>query len=652
MQKIIGASLLALSFVSLTAVHAGPPLAIEETGTGYRIRMILPDPVVEKMAVHTLSSDGRAVNDTFVKVSLYGFDYHGAVGDPAMLSGQFNLALEQGVPRISVEDLVTETVALGGKLYPVQPPCCYCGKHEPPAFVYHPGSYTRTVKGDPVAVTAAYTYRGQKAATITVEPMRYDPETNTVVVVKRMTVSVVMEKPASVRSFHSREFDRIMRTLFVNLEGVPSEAFSAREKYLIVAEPAYLQNADLQRLVTFRSAHYDVKLVGTSAVGGTTKEAYRAYIYNQERPAFCLLVGSSFPSWETSAWWSLNYYAASQVSSSSSKPLPGIALGLFWVTGASQLTTIVNKTIQTESTLSTRIKMVYGQGGCDEPIAWFPADHADRLIEEVNNKYFTAVTGFQVINRPSTSDGAQRAIELFNQGCWFNIFFGHGSTVGQAFGWETSNLSSMRNSQYPFVLSCACLTGTYNRNCVAAASVAHQYGPVTYIGSNGNSGLGQHVLIQGYVAAIMNKKITKNGLAYIYGVNYDTMPHTTGQYVQPSTGDKAAMGWQYHHFGDPAIPTMPTNVSVTAPRDVLAKNPAIAVRGNTLCMTLSRRSAAAPVQAAIYTMQGRLVKTLVHATAESGGTSLPLGPVTPGLYLITVTYEGITQTIPCPLGGR
>ncbi|MBN1128924.1 MAG: hypothetical protein JXA71_08060, partial [Chitinispirillaceae bacterium] len=390
---------------------------------------------------------------------------------------------------------------------------------------------------------------------------------------------------------------------------------------------------------------YDVKLVGTSAVGGSTKEAYRAYIHDQERPAFCLLVGDGFPSWETSSWWSLNYYAASQVSSATNKPLPSLALGLFWVTSASQLANTVNKTIQTETTLDTRIKMVYGQGGSTEPIAWFPADHADRLIEEVNNKYFPPSTGFEVINRPSTPDGNLCAVELYNQGCWFNIFFGHGSTVGQYCSWETRDLSSMTNTQYPFALSCACLTGTYNRNCVAAAAVAHQHGPVTYIGSHNTSGLGQHVLVQGYVAGIMSEKLTKNGLAFIYGANYDSMPHTTGQYVQAATRDKANMGWQYHHFGDPAIQIMPSNVTTTGPRLAPFTPTELAVRRNALCFTLSREGAASPVKAVVFSIQGRPIKTLVNTTLESGSHVLPLGTIAPGPYVIKVEGKGFGGTV-------
>lgn len=645
MQKIFLAFVVLLLINSIS-VQAIPPLAIQETESGYRIQMTLPDPVIEKEAVNTVTSDGRAVNETFVKVMMNGFYYDGAEGEPAMLTSRFNLALEQGEPLVTVDNIVTETVALGAKLYPVQPPFCYCGMHEPPPFTYHPETYVRTVKDDPVAVTATYTYRGQEAATITVEPMSYDPENNTAVMIKKMSVSITMAKPKAVRSLHSRDFDKLMRLLFVNLDGVPSEKFYDREKYLIIAEPSYVQNADLQRLVDFRSSLYDVNLVSTSGIGGSTKEAYRAYIHDQEQPAFCLLVGDVFPSWKTGQWWSLNYYVASQVSSSKGEPLPSCALGLFWVTSTSQLANAVNKTIQTESMLGSRIKMVYGQGGNDAPIAWFPADHADRLIEEINGKYFPPSTGFEVINRPSTPDGNLRAVELYNEGCWFNIFFGHGSTVGQAFSWETKDLSSMRNTQYPFALSCACLTGTYQSNCVAAASVGHQYGPVTYIGSNRNSALGQHVLCQGYVAGIMNEKITKNGLAFIYGANYDTMPHTTGQYVQPTTSDKAMMAWQYHHFGDPAIQIMPSSVDVTTSYSAPVRKSTLAIFGNTLYMTLSGKSAKAPVRVVIYNMQGRLVKTVCNTMLQNGSYSLPLGKITPGLYLIKMTGHWSGETIP------
>jgi hypothetical protein len=544
-------------FIFTSVLYAIPPLVIQGTANGYRISLDIPVPLLQKELVNTVSRYGLTVREPFIKAFIRGFDYDGALGAPALLSGSFCLAYEGGEPVVTVESMATETVQLEGKLYPVQPPCFYDGTNTALPFTYDPESYQRVVYGNPAAVTQVYRYRGQQAAEITVQPLSYDPETNTITIIKHLSLTVVMNKPTIVRSLHSREFDKVMRTLFPNLEQVPSEAFLVKEKYLIIADTGYVHNADLKRFVDYRSTQYEVKLMSTADVGGVTKEAYRSLIYDQEKPAFCLLVGTSFPYWSTTLWKSLNYYVATQVASSSQKPRPSIALGLFWVTSAAQLANIVNKTIATEAGLDTRPKVVLGQGGNDTVMGSLPADHCDKTIIEINEKYFPEKTGFEVFNYASVPGGATRAVDRFNKGCWFNMYNGHGFIEEQEFGWGTSDLQSMTNTVYPFVLCCACFTGTFNQNCVAAAAVGHQYGPVAYIGSNNSSSTGQHVLNQGYPEAIMVKKITKNGLAFVYGVNYDSTPRAISQYAgQVSAGIKAMMGWQYHYFGDPAIETM------------------------------------------------------------------------------------------------
>ncbi|MBN1127985.1 MAG: hypothetical protein JXA71_03305, partial [Chitinispirillaceae bacterium] len=596
-----------------------PPLSIEQVENGYRIQFEVPDPLIMKEQVNTVSSDGLPVNELFVKAFIYGFDYDGALGEPAQLTGSFNLAYEGDAPVVEVESVVTKTIPIEGKLYPIQPPSFYDGSNTTPPFTYHPESYERVVRGTPASVSELFTYRGQKAAEISVQPLSYDPETNTVTIIKKLSMKVTMKKPVVVRSLGSRDFDQVMRAQFANLEGVPSEAFAAREKYLIIADPAYLNNADLKRFVDYRSTQYDVKLVSTADVGGTTKEAYRDFIYNREKPTFCLLVGNTvFPYWTTNDWNSLIYYVATQITSTSQKPRPSIALGLFYVTSAAQITNIVNKTIATESALATRTKVVLGQGGNTQVMGSLPADHCDKIIVEVNTKYFPSSTGFQVFNYASISGGAQRAIDRFNLGCWFNIYNGHGSTSSQAFGWGTSNLTSMRNTVYPFVLTCACQTGTFNRNCVAAASVAHQYGPVTYIGSNLNSSIGQHVLNQGYPDAIMARKITKNGLAFVYGVNYDSTPRAVSQYSgQVSTGLKARMGWQYHHFGDPAIETIQSG-PVTPFIDVTAPARGDQWEHGSAQKILWSDNISGNVKIDLY--KGTSLNTVIAASSASGGT--------------------------------
>jgi hypothetical protein len=614
--------------LTVQALFAAPPFNLQSVRDGYRFQLNLSDPLLQKEAVYAVTKDGIRVDETFVKAYVSGFELEGAEGDPALLSSDIEFALSGNAPLVEVSDVVTQDISLGGKLYPMQPPRSYRDTAKPP-FAYNPASYVpqnnilaKKSSAQHAIVTQFFTYRGQKSATVSIKPMSYDAATNTITVIKRMTVNLTMDKPDTLHSWNSMAFDRVMRTTYANLGYAAPESFSAKEKYLILAMPEYKDCAELKKFIDYRAQLYDVKVVSTADVGGTTIDAFRTFIRN-EKPTFCLLVGNqpAFPSWNKSDWKSFNYYVATQVSSSSKKPQPDIALGLFYVTSAAQIVSIVNKTISTEESLSTRPKVALGQGGCNAPLDNLPANHCDKIIAEIMPKYFPSSDGWTVYAYATTTgaDGAKKAVDQFNKGCWFNIYDGHGLTNGQEFGWGTKNLSSMTNTVYPFVLNCCCDIGDFYQNCAATASVANTYGPVTVIAANGTSYMGQHVLCQGYPEGIMNKKITKSGLAFVYAVNYDSVPKCYLSWSSPpSSMDKATMGWQFHHFGDPAIETM-NSTAAAAYIDVTSPKKGDSIEQMSVCQVQWSSTITGNVKIDLY-KGGKRVSTLSAATAAATGS--------------------------------
>ncbi len=610
--------------VVIQALVAAPPIDLQTVPGGYRFRLHINDPVLKKEAVSAVTRDGTTINETFVSAYVYGFESEGLEGDPALLSSGIEFAFETNPPRVKVADVVTREIALEGKLYPVQPSHGYDETTSLP-FAYNPESYDpkkalakKSSSMEYVAVTQTYTYRGQESATIAIRPMRYDPGTNKITVVREMTVDIQMEKPQIVRSLNSKAFDQVMRASYVNLVDAAPEPFSAKEKYLILAMPAYKDCAELQQFIDYRARLYDVKVVSTADVGGTTVDAFRTFIRN-EMPAFCLLVGNqpTFPSWNKTGWKSFNYYVATQTSSSR-EPKPDIALGLFYVDNATQIKNIVNKIMATEKSLATRPRVVLAQGGNTERMDNLPPEHCDKIVEEVVTRYFLKEDGWTINMYPTGArgEGAKNAIELFNKGCWFNFYNGHGFADQQQYGWGSRDLSSMTNTVYPFVLNCACETGDFDQGCVASTAVRSVSGPVTMIGAYGTSTYGQHIINQGYPHGIMVKKITRSGLSFVYGVNYDSVPQCYINWMGgvPGSWDRATMGWQYHHFGDPAIETMVSMpmLSITAPG-----NNEQVEQGKTCRITWSSNRAG---KVAIYLYKGgKPVSVLSAATDAASG---------------------------------
>lgn len=657
-MKKIFSGIVPLSIFLIQPLFALPPISFSAIENGYRVHLTLQLPQFKTVRVSTTTADGILLNESFVQVKMDGFDYEANVGEPGLPKASFRLAYEGEEPEIRLEKATTEKHAIQGKLFPAQPAACYCEEQGAlNGFAYYPEAYERVCGGNMVSIARTCTFRGQKTAIITIEPLVYNPLTGSVTVAREIVFSISAAKPALVRSWNSLEFDRLMRATFVNLDSVSPEPFTGKEKYLIIAMPEYRNSSELNQFIDYRSQTFDVKTVSTADIGGTTLAAYRTFIRN-EKPTFCLLVGraAAFPTWDQSgiggdwrfSFKSLNYYVATQTTSSSEKPMPDIALGLFYVTSSAQIANIVSKTMQTERGLASRPKMVLGQGGNLDTIENFMPDHCDRTVKEINDRFFKAGDGWTVYSYATTTkaDGAQKAVSQFNQGCWFNLYNGHGLTGGQNYGWGTTDLASMTNSVYPFVFTAACFTGTFDQNCVAAAAVCHRYGPVTYIGSYRPSSTGQHVLHLGYIEAIMAKGITRSGMAFVYACNSDSTPRAILEDNGPVLPWRKAMaGWQYHHFGDPAIQTMASNASVATSYGASVGKPFLKINGDNLTIRLSGKSAKEPVAVVVYSMQGRLVKTLVNTRLESGSYSLPLGTGAPGLYLIKLTGHRTRETV-------
>lgn len=585
-MKTLSSTFTFLLIIAIQVLFATPSFELQPVSDGYKFQLNLDDPVLQKEMVNAVTKDGISVNETFVKAFVYGFELQGIEGDPALLSSNIEFAFENDAPQIEITNVTTQEIQLEGKLYPIQPLQSYHQTTKPP-FAYNPASYEpkrallkKSLSSEYVTITQIYTYRGQKSATVSIQPMSYNTGTNTITVVKEMTVNVKMDKPQVLHSWNSKAFDMVMRASYGNLANAEPESFSDMEKYLIITMPKYENDAALNKFIAYRSKRYNVKVVNTNDINGTTVDAFREFIRG-EKPTFCLLVGddSGFPSWNGGqqggwgepTWKSFNYYISTQTSSFN-EPNPDIALGLFYVENSTQITNIVNKTIATEENLATRPKVVLAQGGNTDQMDFLPSDHCDKIVEEVVSKYFLADDGWTTHIYPTEwfGEGAKKAVKHFNEGCSFNIYNGHGLQQQQEYGWGISNLSSMTNTVYPFVLNCACETGDFDQNCVAATAVAHENGPVTMIAAYGTSSYGQHSLNQGYADGIIDKKITQNGLAFVYAVNYDNAPN---YYIEkmgsvPDSWARATMGWQYHHFGDPAIETIkgPSTINVTYPK--------------------------------------------------------------------------------------
>lgn len=548
------------------------PFHLEQIPNGYQIHVKIPPVQLKEITVTDKLSNGTPIYETFINAFIPYCTVEGEYGDPEHHALSFKFALDDCAPTVEVSNIIEKTITLKHKLYPVQVPLTYCdckdeNHNEPTFFSYNPEAYKRRATRAPYAnISEESTFRGQKTATVSVHPDAYDPIKNTLRVVTSMTITVRANKPSYVRSWGSKQFDRVMRTIFTNIDAsVPSERFRSAEKYLIITNPSFIDNADLMRFVNFRNGTgCDVELISTSDVGGSDKEAFRTFI-RDKKPTYVVLVGSNpdFPHYSDGSVKSYNHY----VSPNTSSPKPDIALGLFFVLNDTHLKSIVDKTIVTEQNIATFPNIYVGHGGNTKQMGQLPPEHCDEVVLEIYDTYFKDIP-YEYIPIYSVLDptgGAAEDIAACNKGVRFMHYNGHGGNTSWGFGWGSNSLSQLTNTINPFVLSCACSTGTFDKsNGMMVMFLINKNGPCAIIGSYNTSGMGQHILSKALHDGLIDKKITKYGLAFVYAGNCDIKEMnpaaTANSGISTSSWQKTVN--QYHYFGDPAVETMSSAPSI------------------------------------------------------------------------------------------
>lgn len=538
----------------------GQNIQLTKTGSGYHFDVQLPAYSLTPVSVNEVLEDGTPISQEFTTLIIGGLSANGEFGAPQLLSTTFDIAVEDESVDVAVTVLDADTIALTSNLFPkqVELPTSRVGE-KPDYFSFDTEAYATSKISSLVTVGNYYSYRTQKAATVWVNPVQYDGNTNQLIIVKKMSVDLTMEAPTVLRTGRSNMFSKVMRNKFANLKGaagrsVPTEKYRGDEDYLVIATAEYINNPDLQRLIDYRKNQYNVEVVDASTIT-QTKDGYKSFIRGK-MPTFCLLVGNqaSFPkhshTYAGVTTQSVSYY----VCAGGATPNPDIAMGVFFVRSATEIKNIVDKILITEEKNDDNPRVFVGVGGNTQQMGQVAPDHCDRVVQQMYEDFY-AYNDFSYVSSYSVYSGKQTCVSACNSGARVFNYNGHGFEAGWQYGWGNSELNSLTNDVYPFVLSCACLTGTYGKNCMAANYAFNKRGAAGFIGSYENSFGGQHGLNYGFTEALNTLDITRFGLAFINGQNCWTSPNST--VLMPSnSGNVTIMQYQYHLFGDPATEVM------------------------------------------------------------------------------------------------
>ncbi len=486
--------------VSLSGSNEQGPLLVVERSDFDSIDLVLSIDTV-------LRSTEETKGGSFGLLTLVGYGFSRDVGAPQLpvvrefveipLGATVELTLADEVwAEYSLADL-----GISDPILPAQAPVAKIdGARDAAPFVIDEVLYA--TDGDVVTESVRFgnekILRGRRLFDLEIMPVNYNPAAGTVKILlsARIELNLSGADAAATRDtlqkLSSPSFDRLISEAVLN--GSAFEAsFIGRGsnsgravKFLIISAPSFVSNSKLADLIALRTSQgFDVTLVDTNTTGSsaTNIKNYIQNQYNTQGIEYFLLVGdtNTIPKWTGSGYGNpdtdLNYACVD-----GSDYFPDLGRGRLPVRDATDLNNACNKILDMAS--------------IGEKKAVFMAGYDNYNISEGTHNYcisnYLNPQGWQSDKLYQVTYGAttQDVKNSFNDGRSIGCFSGHGSTTSWADGppFSQSNVRSLVNTIYPFVMSFACDTGNYNyTECFTETWVVDDHGGTSCFGSSESS---------------------------------------------------------------------------------------------------------------------------------------------------------------------
>lgn len=451
---------------------------------------------------------------------------------------------------------------------------------------------------DVAAINSTYLLRDQKGVSLSVFPIQTNPVTNKVRVITKIIFKVTYTSAKGQKinfnapQFNSNEEKELMNARFLNLPAVEAAAkiqYTPTSEFgdmLIIYHPAFLTN--IQPLADWKNQKGIKTEMVSSVTSGTTGAAVKTFIqsYYATHPnlLYVLLVGDhqqinayNAGNAGSEVKWSDTYYGLL----SGNDHYPEIMIGRFSASTATDVATMVNRTLEYEKTPlagSWYTKGVgigsnegYGIGDEGEPDWMHMRNIGNKLVANGYTYFHEFYDSTHAGNDAAGDPNATMVSTAVNAGSSIFMYCGHGSQNSCA----TSNYSSSNinvatnNGKYPFSIQVACNNGTFNSGtCLSEAFIRakNTSGPTGAIASCGSSILmawAEPMDTQDELGDILSDQYVNNKKYTLGGLFYNAEMHMLDMYPT-ATGKEVMETWVM--FGDPSCmfrSLNPTNITVT-----------------------------------------------------------------------------------------
>ncbi len=436
----------------------------------------------------------------FVELDWPGAPLAGRVGAPgvpvvrrlliAPLDADVVLTVEEGKPEVvDGQSLGAEVV-----LMPVQPPIPKIpGARELADFHLDAAAYEIDAAWPQqrASVSDLGIFRGQRVMLLEMHPVAYNAATRQLSLFPRLTATVGFVGGTTTQG-RLTALPGLKRVV-LNPDLVSDVRACGSGNYLIITANSFA--AGIAPFATAKAAQ-GFNVTTHSVADGTANTTIKSYIESlwggPDAPEYILLVGdtNTIPHWTGGGVGNPATDLQYACMDGAGDWYPDIAIGRFPVRNATQLNTLIDKTLYTEN------------GPLVDPAylkrAVFMASVDNYLVSEGTHEYvintYLEPNGYICDRLYQVTYGAttQDVSDSFNDGRFYGIYSGHGGTYSWADGppFSQSDVNNLTNAgMYSFVCSFACITGTYTATeCFMETWVlAPEKAAVVAIGSSVNS---------------------------------------------------------------------------------------------------------------------------------------------------------------------
>ncbi|MCR5646350.1 MAG: choice-of-anchor J domain-containing protein [Bacteroidales bacterium] len=455
------------------------------------------------------SAEISTTRGIFSEIAIEGTYPSGEIGTPQLPASHQLLAVPFGAtPSVNIISYTMTDYCLSDygikTLLPHQPSIRKDQRPEDVEFVYEAFSYqTRSLATAPEAtIEMQGTLRGIRIGSLVVNPVSYNPTSNTLRVFNDIEVEVrfegadLAETERMLLSTYSPYFDIVYQQMF-NYRQIldvytDHPDLMAYPVHMIVIAPQNYTTA-LQPWVNWKiQKGFDVNVYTTSQTG-TSYSAIRSYVQNLyntgvsqgKTPTFLILVGdvAQIPATTGSSSEKVTdlYYG-----SVDGDYFPDMFYSRMSAENTTQLTSIINKILQYEQytmadpSYLNKVLLIAGQDNYWNPVV------AQPTINYATTYYYNTAHGFS--NVYAYLNSYSGCYNNLSTGVGFANYTAHGSETGWSGpAFSNSNVNSLTNTnKYFLAMGNCCLTGNfgYSSACFGEAMIrAENKGAYSYIGS-------------------------------------------------------------------------------------------------------------------------------------------------------------------------